>query len=58
MICSYVYNDKNENQIFNLFIKFSIDLPLFGHRMVAKNPKKIWNERNIWKIIPNIEKME
>lgn len=20
-----------------------------GRRMVAKNPKKIWNERNIWK---------
>lgn len=21
----------------------------FGRRMVAKNPKIIWNERNIWK---------
>lgn len=49
MICSYVYNDKNENQIFNLFIKFGIDLPLIGRSMVAKNPKKIWNERNICK---------
>lgn len=49
MICSYVYNDKNENHIFNLFIKFGIDLPLIGRRMVAKIPEKIWNERNTWK---------